>query len=89
MLEGARTAIGNLRAALAGRGEATALFGKERGEQLAGLLGAIEQTFAGKPLYPTAQVRAHILYFVIKDHPFSDGTKRISLQVRSSERGRM
>jgi len=32
----------------------------------------------GKPLYPSVQVRAaHVLYLVIKDHPFSDGNKRI------------
>jgi prophage maintenance system killer protein len=41
-------------------------------------LGAIDQTFDGAPLYPTAQTRAaHLLYFVIKDHPFVDGNKRI------------
>ena len=41
-------------------------------------MGAIEQTFGGQPLYPTAQGRAaHLLYFVIKDHPFADGNKRI------------
>ncbi len=34
--------------------------------------------FGGEALYPTAQARAaHLLYFVIKDHPFSDGNKRI------------
>jgi prophage maintenance system killer protein len=43
-----------------------------------GILGAIEQTFGGTPLYPSAQARAaHLLYFVIKDHPFGDGNKRI------------
>ena len=37
-----------------------------------------EQTFGGEPLYPTVQARAaHLLYFVIKDHPFADGNKRI------------
>lgn len=41
-------------------------------------MGAIDQTFDGAPLYPTAQTRAaHLLYFVIKDHPFVDGNKRI------------
>ncbi len=41
-------------------------------------MGAIGQTFDGQPLYPTVQVRAaHLLYFIIKDHPFSDGNKRI------------
>ena len=42
------------------------------------VLRGLEQTFGGKSLYPTAQVRAaHALYFVIKDHPLSDGNKRI------------
>lgn len=74
----ARAAIQTLRRALATRNESTDLFGRERSDQLEGILGAIEQTFGGEPLYPTAQARAaHLLYFVIKDHPFSDGNKRI------------
>ena len=77
-LANARTVIARLRESLAGRGEATDLFGAERGDQLHGILGAIEQTFGGQPLYPTVQARAaHLLYFVIKDHPFVDGNKRI------------
>jgi prophage maintenance system killer protein len=77
-LEHAREVVARLREDLASRGEATALFGQERGHPLAGIVGAIEQTFGKKPLYPTAQARAaHLLYFVIKDHPFSDGNKRI------------
>jgi prophage maintenance system killer protein len=74
----AREAINTLKARLMEKGEATALFGQERGEQLAGLLGSIEQTFGGEPLYPSIEEKAaHVLYFVIKDHPFSDGNKRI------------
>ncbi len=77
-LDDARTAAASLRADLTDRGEAGALFGQERGESLAGIVGAIEQTFGGQALYPSAQVRAaHLLYFVIKDHPFGDGNKRI------------
>jgi prophage maintenance system killer protein len=77
-LNDARTVIVHLRESLAERGEATDLFGAERGDQLHGILGAIEQTFGGEPLYPTVQARAaHLLYFVIKDHPFADGNKRI------------
>ena len=77
-LDLARAAIHGLRDMLAARCEATGLFGQERGEGLGAILGAIEQTFGGEPLYPTAQARAaHLLYFVIKDHPFSDGNKRI------------
>jgi len=74
----ARAAAASLRADLAGRGEAGPLFGQERGDALIGILGAIEQTFGGELLYPSAQARAaHVLYFVIKDHPFADGNKRI------------
>ncbi len=74
----ARTAVTRLRSDLARRGEAATLFGQERGDGLAGILGSIEQTFGGEPLYPSAQARAaHLLYFVIKDHPFADGNKRI------------
>jgi prophage maintenance system killer protein len=75
---GARDAIQALRESIAARNESTNLFGRERSDQLEGILGAIEQTFDGEPLYPNVQSRAaHLLYFVIKDHPFSDGNKRI------------
>lgn len=78
MLEEARQAIKALRSELIARGEASPLFGEPRDDGLAGILGAIEQTFDGQPLYPSAQSRAaHLLYFVIKDHPFTDGNKRI------------
>jgi prophage maintenance system killer protein len=74
----ARAAVAALDDELRARGEAGTLFGQERGDALAGILGAIEQTFGGTPLYPSAQARAaHLLYFVIKDHPFGDGNKRI------------
>lgn len=73
-----RKGIVCLRDDLAIRGEATDLFGRERGESLAGILGAIHQTFGGEDLYPSIEEKAaHLLYFVIKDHPFSDGNKRI------------
>jgi prophage maintenance system killer protein len=75
---GARAAITNFRSELAGRGQAGSLFAQERGGALASALGAVEQTFDGRPLYPSAQIRAaHLLYFLIKDHPFADGNKRI------------
>lgn len=73
-----RRGIACLREELAARGEASDLFGRERGESLAGILGAIHQTFGGQDLYPSIEEKAaHLLYFVIKDHPFSDGNKRI------------
>lgn len=77
-LDDARAAAARLREDLVGRGQAGAFFGQERGHGLASIVGAIEQTFGGEPLYPSVQVRAaHVLYFVIKDHPFGDGNKRI------------
>ena len=54
------------------------LFGKERDDALRGILGNLMQSFAGVDLYPSIEEKAaHLLYFVIKDHPFSDGNKRI------------
>ncbi len=77
-LDAARGAVVSLKGDLLGKGEATELFGQERGEGLAGILGAIYQTFGGYDLYPSvAEKAANLLYFVIKDHPFSDGNKRI------------
>ncbi|MEI8321224.1 MAG: virulence protein RhuM/Fic/DOC family protein [Alphaproteobacteria bacterium] len=58
--------------------EASSLFGIEREKGLEGILGSIEQTFDGTPLYKSVQEKAaHLLYFVIKNHPFVDGNKRI------------
>ena len=54
-VEDARAAIANLRASIARRNEAGALFGQERGDGLDAVLGAIEQTFGGAPLYPSVQ----------------------------------
>ena len=54
------------------------LFGKERSGSFEGSLAAIFQSFDGKELYPTVPEKAaNLLYFMIKDHPFYDGNKRI------------
>jgi DNA ligase (NAD+) len=59
-------------------GEATTLFGRIKGDELRSILGNIEQSFAGVALYETIEIKAaHLLYFLIKDHPFIDGNKRI------------
>jgi virulence RhuM family protein/Fic/DOC family protein len=77
-LRQAHAAIAALKVGLMQKGEASDLFGLERGDGLAGILGNIEQTFGGKALYPSVEERAAaLLYFVIKDHPFTDGNKRI------------
>ena len=73
-----RRAIGSLRQELMVKEEATDIFGHERGEGLAGIIGAVQQTFGGQDLYPSVEEKAaNLLYFVIKDHPFTDGNKRI------------
>jgi prophage maintenance system killer protein/prophage antirepressor-like protein len=77
-LEEARAAIARLKADLMARGEASDLFGRERGDAFAAILGNLEQTVFGEPAYPTVETKAaHLLYFVIKNHPFADGNKRI------------
>jgi len=74
----ARSAIARLKHDLIARGEATDLFGQERGGAFAAILGNLEQTVFSEPAYPTVEAKAaHLLYFIIKNHPFSDGNKRI------------
>lgn len=74
----ARAAIARLKSDLLARGEAGDLFGCEREDGLAALLGNLDQSVFGEPAYPTMESKAaHLLYFVIKNHPFSDGNKRI------------
>lgn len=74
----ARAAIQRLKQDLMARGEATVLFGQERDDGLAALLGNLNQSVFGEPAYPTVESKAaHLLYFAIKNHPFSDGNKRI------------
>jgi prophage maintenance system killer protein len=74
----AREAIRQLKADLITRREAGDLFGQERQDGLAALLGNLDQTVCGEPAYPTLESKAaHLLYFVIKNHPFGDGNKRI------------
>ena len=73
----ASQSLAELKQSLMKRGEATDLFAQPRGEGLATLLGNLEQTVFGEPAYPTIQSKAaHLLYFVVKNHPFADGNKR-------------
>ncbi|MDO8569265.1 MAG: virulence protein RhuM/Fic/DOC family protein [bacterium] len=76
--EFARSAIDELKLKLTAKDEAGDLFGNERDESFKGVLKTIYQTFAGQELYGSLEEKAaHLLYFLIKDHPFSDGNKRI------------
>jgi prophage maintenance system killer protein len=66
-----------LKTELMARGEATELFALERGDGFSALLGNLEQSVFGEPAYPSIEAKAaHLLYFVIKNHPFADGNKR-------------
>ena len=57
---------------------AEGLFGREKDKGLASAIGAIYQTFGGRDLYPSIEEKAaHLLYFVVKNHAFVDGNKRI------------
>ena len=77
-LDSTRNAIDEFRRDLAAKGEASPLFGNPRGDALEAILGNIEQTMFGESLYRSREEKAaNLLYFVVKDHPFTDGNKRI------------
>ena len=59
--------------------EAADIFGRETRGAFEGIIKGLYQTFDRKELYPTIEKKAsHLLYFIIKDHPFIDGNKRIA-----------
>jgi len=69
--------IAELKKELIVKKEAGDLFGQERGGSFEGIIKGLYQSFGGKELYPSIEDKAsHLLYFIIKDHPFSDGNKR-------------
>jgi prophage maintenance system killer protein len=75
--EDATSKLQHLKQSLIAKGEATALFAQSRGDGLAAILGNLNQSVFGEPAYPTIESKAaHLLYFVVKNHPFSDGNKR-------------
>lgn len=60
-------------------GDVSPLFGHEKDDSFKGSIGAIYQSFGGEDLYPTLEEKAaNLLYFVTKNHSFSDGNKRIA-----------
>lgn len=73
----AMNSLNRLKTTLIERGEATELFAQLREDGLASILGNLDQTVFGKPAYTSVESKAaHLLYFVVKNHPFSDGNKR-------------
>ena len=58
------------------------LFGNEKDDSFKGSIGAIYQSFGGEDLYPTLEEKAaNLLYFITKNHSFSDGNKRIAAAI--------
>lgn len=58
------------------------IFGREKDLSLKSSVAAIYQTFGGKELYPSAEEKAaNLLYFIVKNHSFVDGNKRIAAAV--------
>jgi death-on-curing family protein len=58
------------------------LFGQEKDQGFKSALGAIYQTFDGKDVYPSIEEKAaNLLYFIVKNHAFTDGNKRIAAAV--------
>jgi prophage maintenance system killer protein len=71
----AKLAIEELRIKFGG----SALFGNEKDDSFKSSISTISQTFDGKELYPSVEEKAaHLLYFVVKNHSFTDGNKRIA-----------
>lgn len=72
------TSLSILREELLRKGEATDIFGNERAPgSVSGIVGNVMQSFGGKDVYPTVEEKAaHLLYFMVKNHPFTDGNKR-------------
>ena len=71
-------AIASLRSELIKKGETTEIFAQERKRgSIEGIVGNVMQSFGGKAVYATIEVKAaHLLYFMVKNHPFTDGNKR-------------
>jgi prophage maintenance system killer protein len=77
-IEDYRSVMKSVKQSLIEKQEATALFGQEYEGKFESIIGAINQTYDGKELYLSIEEKAsHLLYFIIKDHPFADGNKRL------------
>lgn len=71
-------AIADLKGELMRKGEASDLFASPRERSgIEGIVGNVMQSFGGKAVYPSLEEKAaHLLYFMVKNHPFTDGNKR-------------
>ena len=71
-------AVDELKRELMKKGEASDIFGVQKADEFEGIIKNIYQTFGGRDLLASPQEKAaNLIYYIIKDHPFSDGNKRI------------
>jgi death-on-curing family protein len=71
--------VAEIKKILTAKKEANQIFGQETENKFKAIIGNLYQTFNKKELYQSLEEKAaHLLYFVIKDHPFVDGNKRIA-----------
>lgn len=71
-------AVDELKRELINKGEASNIFGVQKADEFEGIIKNIYQTFGGRDLLVSTQEKAaNLIYYIIKDHPFSDGNKRI------------
>jgi len=71
-------ALSDFKSELIKKGDATDLFGTDRHkDSISGIVSDVMQSFGGKSVYSTVEEKAaHLLYFIVKNHPFIDGNKR-------------
>ncbi|WXG59860.1 Fic family protein [Campylobacter concisus] len=71
-------AVDELKRELMKKGETSDIFGVQKADEFEGIIKNIYQTFGGRDLLASSQEKAaNLIYYIIKDHPFSDGNKRI------------
>lgn len=74
----AKKVISEAKKELRKMGISVGMFGKETGNKLETIISGLSQTFGKKELYPTiGEKAANLLYFILKNHPFVDGNKKI------------
>lgn len=76
----AQQVIGEAKKELKKMGVNVGMFGKEIGNKLETIIASLYQTFGKKDLYPSVGEKAvNLLYFILKNHPFVDGNKKIAV----------
>ncbi len=73
-----REVLFQFRQELISKGQASDIFGQEKDKgSIEGIVGNVFQSIGGRQVYPTLEEKAaHLLYFMVKNHPFVDGNKR-------------